>query len=101
MTDARQRAAVATLLAVQLFIAAISVAAVPEIGIFCTAPQDPVLENFGWVHALYVALLLVGLASLIWKPARLPYVIAFLLSSAALPLQYWWVQEGRLYCDAP
>ncbi|WP_428678516.1 hypothetical protein [Sphingopyxis sp.] len=59
MTDGRQRAAVATLLAVQLIVAAISIGSVPQIGIFCTASQDPALENFGWV------------------------------------------QEGRLYCDAP
>jgi hypothetical protein len=101
MTEARQQFGIGVLLVAQLWVAAISIQTVPEIGIFCTAPRDRSLEYFGWVHALFLGLLPVGLASLAWKPARLPYVVMLLLFSTAIPLQYSWVEEGRLYCDAP
>lgn len=101
MSERGQLLGIGTLLLVQLAIGGASITEFPVISIFCTASHDAALSKFGYVHVLYGGLFLLGMVSLTWKRGRLPYAVLLTLSLFALPMQYWLVHSGQLYCDAP
>lgn len=101
MSERGQMIGIGALLLVQLAIGWASITEFPVIGIFCAASHDTALSKFGYVHALYGGLFLLGMVSLTWKRGRLPYAVLLVLSLFALPMQYWLVRSGHLHCDAP
>lgn len=93
--------AVAIMLVAQVVLFWLSLDAVMAISMFCavTAGKSPPI--FGYVHLAYLFLFLVGLASLFWKRARLPYVAAISIALLALPMQVWMLENDKLQCDGP
>lgn len=71
------------------------------LSVFCTVAAAPLLWIFNALHHGYAGLLLLGLASLVWPPARLPYLALLALTLPALPVQAWLVRHGHLSCDGP
>ena len=93
--------AVVTLLIAQVVLFWLSLDAVMAISMFCTVTTGRSPPIFGYVHLVYLILFLVGLASLFWQRARLPYVAAISIALLALPAQVWLLENDRLHCDAP
>ncbi len=99
--DQRLKVAVWVLLGLQLLLLWLSIDAVLAISVFCTGTKSLPLYLFSLLHFAYVALLLLGVASILLRAARKPYAIGIVVTLAALPLQYWFVGLGYLYCDGP
>lgn len=99
--DQRLKVAVWALLGLQLLLLWLSIDAVLAISVFCTGTKSLPLNLFSLLHFAYAALLLLGVASLLLRAARKPYAIGIVVTLAALPLQYWFVGLGYLYCDGP
>jgi hypothetical protein len=93
--------AVIVLLVVQMALFWLSLDAFMDISIFCTATNNFWLKFFGLIHFAYVILFVVGVASLSFKRARIPYIVLTVLASAALPAQAWLLANDYVYCDAP
>ncbi len=71
------------------------------LSVFCTVATTPMLWVFNGLHYVYAGLALLGLLSLRWARARLPYLMLLLVTALALPVQLWPVQHGYLTCDGP
>lgn len=99
--DQRLKVAVWVLLGLQLLLLWLSIDAVLAISVFCTGTKSLPLYLFSLLHFAYAALLLLGVAAILLRAARKPYAIGIVVTLAALPLQYWFVGLGYLYCDGP
>ena len=91
--------AVIVLLIAQVVLFWLSLDAVLAISMFCAVTTGSSPPIFGYVHLAYLVLFLVGLGSLFWQRARLPYVIAISIALFALPLQVWMLENDKLQCD--
>lgn len=91
--------AVIALLVAQVVLFWLSLDAVMAISMFCAVTTGSSPPIFGYVHLAYLLLFLVGLASLFWRRARLPYVAAISIALLALPMQVWMLENDKLGCD--
>ena len=93
--------ALVTLPIIQAAVLILSLDGYYEISVFCTGPQFSVLSPFfGLPHILFLGLLALGLASLIWRATRPVYFVLAVVGSAALPVQAMLVHKHVLTCDA-
>lgn len=93
--------ATAGLLAAQVLLFWLSINSLFIISGFCTAPLSNPLSAIGYVHFAYVALLFLGLFSLLWPRGRAIYTGLICLALLALPVQAYLVRSGQLHCDFP
>ena len=71
------------------------------ISILCTVPQNGMPHFVAWGHAMYLVLLIVGLAGLFVRRIGLFYLAALPIALLFLPLQFWAVDAGYFSCDGP
>ena len=93
--------AVVILLVAQVVLFWVSLDTIMAISMFCTVTTGSSPPIFGYVHLAYLFLFLVGLASLFWQRARLPYVAAISIALLALPMQVWMLENDKLRCEGP
>lgn len=71
-----------------------------EISALCTATRSHGWAWIGYVHALFLPLLVLGFVSA-YVPKCRPFYITFLgLGLSVLPVQVWLLRNGSLYCDS-
>lgn len=87
-------------LAVQLVLLWISLSYDITLSVFCTGADSAWLRALGYVHALYLVLLVVGVATLRVARLRPWYLALLLLALPALPVQAHFVRTGAIYCSA-
>jgi len=93
--------AVIALLVAQVALFVLSLDAFMAISVFCTVTTGASPPILGFVHLAYLGLFFIGVISLSWRRARLPYLAAISLALMALPLQVWLLENDRLQCDGP
>lgn len=93
-------ALVAILLLIQVALFWLSLDALMQVSVFCTAPASSSWSlAFGIVHILLLALLLIGLLSMRFVRLRLAYIALVIPALLALPVQAAFVSNGSLWCD--
>ena len=92
--------AVAVGLSLQLLVLLVSLTAYYQISIFCTGSRYiPLSWLFGLLHIGFLALLFLGLSSVIFRAARPAYLILILPALAVLPVQAILVEAQILHCN--
>ena len=90
--------AVIALLVAQVVLFGLSLDAVMAISMFCTVTTGSSPPIFGYMHLVYFILFLVGVTSLFWQRARVPYLVAISIALLALPVQAWMLENDKLEC---
>ena len=88
-------------LVIQGSLLAISFGEYEQISMFCTAPSSGQYAWLGYVHFVYLAEFILGLAALGNVRLRLIYLPLLGLTLPALPFQVYLLDRGVLHCDAP
>lgn len=70
-----------------------------EISAFCTATKSDAWTWLGYIHLLFLPLLVLGFVSAYVPKCRPFYITLLCLGLAVLPLQLWLLRNGSLYCD--
>jgi hypothetical protein len=97
----RKALGILLLLALQASLFLLSMGALPEISIFCTAPKGPPFGYFGYAHVGFAIAFVAGVSSLFWRRLRSIYIGLFAVSLALLATQAWLVAHDYLHCDMP
>ena len=100
VTELRKRLLTGALVLLQLATFWVSMDSA-EISVFCTIAVSTQWAWIAYIHLLFAALLLLGLASIFFARLRIGYVVLLAAGLAVLPLQAHLVERGDLRCDVP
>ena len=97
--EVRGRLPIAILLLIQIVVFWVSLDWI-EISALCTATKSGAWAWIGYIHSLFLPLLVLGFVSAYVRRLRPYYATLLVLGLTILPLQVWLIRNGSLYCDS-